>query len=255
MLVGIFDSGMGGLSVLAEAMHKFPSIDFIYYGDSKHAPYGTKSKKEVLTRSYEICDYLIKAGAEAIIVACNTATSAAIVELRDKYSIPIIGMEPALKPALGNYKGGAIVVMATPMTLAEEKFQKLMATHSSHETIYKIPTPQLVNLVESGVVEGDLVDQTLEDYFTSLDLNTVESVVLGCTHFLFLRPAIQAYFGDRVSLVDGHQGTLMQLERKILVPPPGTGSKQYVLIVNTKGQSFVDQSWSLLEKYEVVDGN
>lgn len=257
MLIGIFDSGMGGLSVLAEAKIKFPNIDFIYYGDSSYAPYGTKTKEAVISRSITICDLLVKEGVSGIIVACNTATSAAIKDLRANYDVPIIGMEPALKPALCDYKGGDIIVMATPMTLQEEKFNDLLLSYKKNETIYKIPTPNLVDLVEDGIVKGEIVDNALSFYFKEFNLKKVESVVLGCTHFLFLKRSIQKYFGNQVHLIDGHEGTLMQLSRKLNIPQISNFNNfnQKIKILNSMGETYISRSWHLLENYEVSNGN
>lgn len=250
MLIGIFDSGMGGLSVLAEARKIYPHLDFYYYGDSAYAPYGVQSKAAVKKRSFLICDALVAKGVDAIIVACNTATSAAIKDLRAAYPIPIIGMEPAIKPALHAYHGGDIIVMATPMTLAEEKFNNLLSHHKKDETIYRIPTPDLVDLVEEGLTSGPRVDNILDKYFKVLSLSQVESVVLGCTHFLFLKKSIQKYFGNHVHLIDGHQGTLMQLSRKVIIPNSGPIKKDNIEIFNSKGETYIQRSWALLEKYE-----
>ena len=257
MKIGIFDSGMGGLTVLAEAQRKFPEMDFIYYGDSAYAPYGTKSKKEVFDRSKEICDFLVDMDVDAIVVACNTATSAAIVDLRSLYKIPIIGMEPALKPAISHHIGGRILVMATPMTLKEDKFQCLVQAHRNNEIIYELPTPQLVDLIEAGLTRGPKIDASLRMYFKNINLSKIDSVVLGCTHFLFVKASIKKFFKDSVEIVDGHEGTLMQLSRKIHVAIE-ENTRKYIgktIIYNSSGQEAVEKSLSLLDLYEVNDGN
>jgi len=251
MTIGIFDSGMGGLSVLFEARKQLPNENFIYYGDSKNAPYGVKSKEEVLNLSINICDYFMTRGVDAIVVACNTATSAAIKILRSKYDIPIIGMEPALKPAIENHKAGSIAVMATSMTLNEDKFSRLLDKFARHETVYKIPAPELVELVESGLVSGEKMYKTIKSYFKGLPISSIESVVLGCTHFVFVKKEIIKLFGKKIILIDGNYGTVQQLKRNI-TENSGLGG---IEILNSGGQSYVDRSYELLKYLEVNDGN
>jgi len=215
MAIGIFDSGMGGLSVLAFAKKMLPYEDFIYYGDSANAPYGTKTKEEVIELSIRIVDYLIKRGVKAVVVACNTATSAAIDTLREMYDIPIIGMEPALKPAIERNQGGDIVVMATPMTLNEDKFQQLFSKMKTERCIYEVAAPKIVGLVEEGVVDGHVMQQVIETYFKYIPKGQIESVVLGCTHFVFVKSVIRDLFSQKVNLIDGNFGTINQLIRKL----------------------------------------
>jgi len=251
MTIGIFDSGMGGLSVLDEARKQLPNEDFIYYGDSKNAPYGVKTKEELIELSIKICDYLVDRQVDAIVIACNTATSAAVKVLREKYDIPIIGMEPALKPAVDYHKSGDIVVMATPMTLSEKKFELLMNRVASKITVYKIPAPQIVELVEAGIFEGQKISNVLEEYFFDLPKDRIESVVLGCTHFIFIKEAIRKLFDGDIKLIDGNYGTIQQLKRKITVSKHG-GSLE---IINSGGASYIELSYKLLQYLEVQNGN
>lgn len=251
MTIGIFDSGMGGLSVLSEARKQLPNEKFIYYGDSKNAPYGLKTKEEVIKLSMNICDYFVERQVDAIVIACNTATSAAVKVLRKKYDIPIIGMEPALKPAVDFHEQGDIAVMATPMTLREDKFELLMNRVASKIRVYKIPAPKIVELVEFGIVEGPEMDKILEEYFSHLPKDTIESVVLGCTHFIFVKEAIRKLFDDNVKLIDGNYGTIQQLRRKITEGHHG-GSLE---ILNSGGSFYIELSYKLLHYLEVHNGN
>jgi glutamate racemase len=251
MAIGIFDSGMGGLSVLYEAQKQLPNEHFIYYGDSMNAPYGTKTKDEVLALSIKICDYFIERKVDAIVVACNTATSAAIKILRSKYDIPIIGMEPALKPAMDNHKEGNIAVMATTMTLNEQKFALLLNRVAQKEPVYQIPAPKLVELVEEGIVEGDKMYQALINYFKDIPKHSIESIVLGCTHFVFIKEEIRRIFDNKVNLIDGNYGTIQQLKRNI-IESSGVGK---VEIINSGGKPYVDLSYKLLSYLEVGNGN
>ncbi len=210
--IGIFDSGMGGISVLAEVIKLMPKERYIYYGDSENAPYGIKSAEEVKKLCTNICDFLIDKGVKAIVVACNTATSVAINDLRKEYDIPIIGMEPALKPAATLGLDGKIVVMATDMTLKEKKLRELMDRYGKHKEIIKQPCPKLVNLVESGIMKGKDVEIIIEECFNGIKVDEISSIVLGCTHYVFLKDQIRAFVGDKVPIIDGNEGTARHLK-------------------------------------------
>jgi len=210
--IGVFDSGMGGLSVLGNLIEYFPDEKFIYFGDSKNAPYGIKGTEKVKALSIAACDFLVNQGVKAIVIACNTATSAAIKELRRHYKIPIIGVEPALKPAVEQWENGKIAVMATPLTLNEKKFNALRDKVSGEIEVMKIPCPELVELVEMGITQGDKVRLQLTESFKAVDKNELDSIVLGCTHYLFLYDEIRALFGN-VKIYHGNVGTVKQVER------------------------------------------
>ncbi|WP_432406163.1 glutamate racemase [Wukongibacter sp. M2B1] len=212
LAIGIFDSGMGGISVLAQAIKLMPNERYIYFGDSKNAPYGIKSPEAVRELCIYICDFFIEKGVKAIVVACNTATSAAIRDLRDRYDIPIIGMEPALKPATELESKGKIVVMATDMTLKEKKFSALMNKYGKEKDIVRLPCPKLVELIESGIVEGEAIEKSVKECFDGIDIDKVASIVLGCTHYIFLKDSIRAFAGDKVQIIDGNEGTARHLK-------------------------------------------
>lgn len=163
--IAVFDSGMGGISVLREMTKLMPNEDFIYYGDSKHAPYGTKTLEEVRTLTIEHITYLIKEKhAKAVAVACNTATSAAVRILRDMYpDLPLVGVEPAIKPAVLATGHAKVVVMATPMTLREEKFHKLESLYDEQADIYPLPCPGLMEFVEQGILSGEKLETFLHN--------------------------------------------------------------------------------------------
>ncbi|MDQ0360726.1 glutamate racemase [Breznakia pachnodae] len=211
--IGIFDSGLGGISVLKTCLEVLPEEHFIYFGDSANSPYGTKPKEEVVNRCIEICDDFIDKGVKAIVIACNTATSVAVQTLRDRYSIPIIGMEPALKVAANGKENQNIVVMATPLTLKEKKFAKLMHQYDSYNQIIKMPCPDFVSIVENdGSNIQQAVNNQIDQYKNELDDKHIDSVVLGCTHFVFLKNEIQTYFGPSTVLIDGNLGTANHLK-------------------------------------------
>jgi glutamate racemase len=215
--IGFFDSGVGGISVLKEAIKVLPNENFIYFGDSKNAPYGTKNVDEVKKLTFEAVDLLLSKGVKSIVIACNTATSAAIDDLRDYYKdIPIIGIEPALKPAVELNKKGKIIIMATPMTLAESKFNNLMKSYGSSAEIEPLPCAGLVELIESGIVEGDPINSYLKDKLKPYLNEAISSIVLGCTHYPFIKKELSNILSDYTSIIDGSLGTAKQLKRNLI---------------------------------------
>ncbi|WP_243109434.1 glutamate racemase [Anaerophilus nitritogenes] len=210
--IGIFDSGMGGISVLKEMKKLMPYEDYIYYGDSKNIPYGTKTKEQLQKLCIKIGDYFIDRGVKAIVIACNTATSASVDLFRERYNIPIIGVEPALKPAIEKYNRGKIVVLATDVTLKEEKFAKLMDRYKDEANIVKIPAPKLVTVVENGITSGEEAQRAILETFEGINIKEVSSIVLGCTHYIFLKDAMKKILGDNIELIDGGVGTALHLK-------------------------------------------
>ena len=212
----LFDSGVGGISVLREMVKLMPNEDFLFFGDSANAPYGTRTLENVRELTIGHITRMIDEGAKAACLACNTATSAAVEQLREMFTdIPIIGIEPALKPAALSGGHPNVVVMATPMTLREAKFQRLMARFEEQAEIYSLPCPELVRFVERGVLSGEEVEAYLRAQFDSLGDVRVDCVVLGCTHFPFVRGAIRNVLGEDVKLFDGGEGTARQMKRRL----------------------------------------
>lgn len=244
--IGIFDSGMGGISVLKEAQKILPKESFVYFGDGQNIPYGEKSVDELIKLSNSICEMLLEAyHVKAIVIACNTATSAAVSYLRNKFDIPIIGMEPALKPAVQEHEAGTVGVLATEVTLREEKFKNLAALYSQSTDIIKLPAPNLVHLVERGIVEGEEANKeiirALKGYANNLD-----ALVLGCTHFVFLKGAINDLFNHKFSIYDGNAGTVRNLKRILEAHSLlNTDSQCQIIILNSGGEALVEQSWRL----------
>lgn len=216
--IGIFDSGLGGLSVTASIRRLMPAENILFFGDSAHAPYGTKTAEQVRQRCFTIVDDLLAQGAKAIVIACNTATSVCATALRERYSVPIIGMEPALKLAcdMGRGRPQRVIVAATPLTLQEQKFADLMARFQADHTIWKQPCPDLVTIVESGhLPQHQVVNSALERYFKHYDLGQIDSIVLGCTHFVFYRNYFQDFCPPQVAIVDGNAGTARQVHNML----------------------------------------
>lgn len=211
--IGMFDSGFGGVNVLAAATRRLPDEDFIFLGDNLRAPYGDRTPQEVLQYTREAMATLTGAGCKAIVIACNTATSAAAQTLRAELSLPIIGMEPALKPASQLPKEGAVLVMATSMTLHLEKFHQLMARYGQNAV--PVPCPGLVELIEAGETEGPRIRAKLGELLSPHLQQPVKAVVLGCTHYVFLKSALREFLPGGVSLVDGNEGTVRQLQKQL----------------------------------------
>lgn len=244
--IGFFDSGIGGLSVLADAVRQLPHERFLYLGDSANAPYGTKSDREVLALSLKAVDLLVQQGIKALVVACNTATGTAIAALREQYSFPIIGLEPALKVAESNWKGGSILVLATPLTLASAKYQSLSAKYGEHAIA--VPCPGLMDFVEREELDSPALDAYLNDLFLPYREQAISAVVLGCTHYLFLKRKIQACFEPGVPVLDSNEGVIRQLVNKLkefdlLAPGTAPGS---VCLTSTGGDDKLAQMHRML---------
>ena len=207
--IGVFDSGVGGIGTLAALRRELPDESFLFYGDTANAPYGTKSRDEVMGCINRIMAHLLEKDVKAVVIACNTATAVAAAELRARYDLPIIGIEPALKPASEVRREGSILVLATPMTLRLEKFRALYERYG--EGAIPLPCPGLMELVEREANEE--ARQYLLELFSPYDLTQVDAVVLGCTHYVFLRPILQEILPPTVSVLDGNEGTARQLRR------------------------------------------
>lgn len=213
--IAVFDSGVGGISVLRELVKLMPQERYLYFGDSANAPYGTRPTDEVRALTLAAAERLMARGCKALVVACNTATAAAIIDLRAKYPDRIIiGIEPALKVAADHFPGGEVGVMATPVTLREEKFDVLLHRFTDACTVHKIPAPGLVELVERGMAVSEeseaLLRPLLAPYRDRLD-----ALVLGCTHYPFAAPVIGKLLGGHTALLDGGPGTARQTRRRL----------------------------------------
>lgn len=215
--IGVLDSGLGGISVLRELVKLMPGEDFLYYGDSANAPYGTRTPEEVIDLTKKDVDFLLERGAKAIVVACNTATSVAIRELREEYEkkdIPVIGIEPALKPAVLAKEHSKVVVMATPMTLSQTKFNSMLHVYEDEANIIKMPCPGLVEYIEGGMLEGPVLDEYLEKQFEPYEKSEIDAVVLGCTHYPLVKNEIQKHLPG-VAIYDGGFGTAKQTRKRL----------------------------------------
>ncbi|WP_420806403.1 glutamate racemase [Ligilactobacillus hayakitensis] len=235
--IGVFDSGMGGISVLKNLVSILPQENFIFYGDSANAPYGVKTVEEVKNLSRKNVKHLLNEGAKMIVVACNTATSAAINDLRkENPDVPFIGLEPAVKPAVEHKPNSKVGVMATPLTLKQKKFKELKSKYSNEATIEPIPAPNLVEFVE----KGDVNSKELKTYLSNLlsDYTNVDSIVLGCTHFPFAINAIRKVMGEDVFIIDGGPGAAREarniLEQNDLLNPQN--ERGWIKFENSTGE-------------------
>ena len=226
--IGVFDSGVGGISVLKALVAELPGEEFRYFGDSANAPYGSRTEAEVLDLTTEAIERMLAEGAKAVVIACNTATSVAARSLREAHpDVPIVGIEPALKPAALAATGGRVLVMATPITLRLDKYHELAAAYGGNCEVISVPCPALAGRIEQGRLgDPDLVEMI--DGYVGAYRGSVDGVVLGCTHYPFVREQIRQVLGD-VPFFDGGPGTARQLrhrleEQGLLAPVCAEGS-------------------------------
>lgn len=247
--IGFFDSGLGGLSVMKKAIEDMPEEEFIYLGDSANAPYGIKENVEIKRLTLNGIEFLIDKGVKGIVVACNTATSVAIEDLRMKYKdIPVIGIEPALKPAVELKRDGKIIIMATNATLKEKKFEKLMGKYAQDNVIVPLPCPGLVEYIENGILEGKEIDDFLRNLLKEHIDSKIGSIVLGCTHYPFVKKAISNIVGPEVAIIDGSKGTSRELKRQLIEMDlvSDRTNRGNIEIFNTLGKDKIDLSFSLI---------
>lgn len=246
--IAVFDSGVGGISVLRHLRRVMPGERYLYFGDSANAPYGTRTKEEVKRLTLAAAESLLARGIKALVVACNTATSAAIHDLRETYpELIVIGIEPALKVAADRFPGGGIGVMATPMTLREEKFEKLMHRYDETCRVYKLPAPGLVELVESGRADSAEAEALVRTLFAPYK-NKLDAVVLGCTHYPFAAKAISRVLGENVVLLDGGDGTARETKRRLEAAGLLENGNGETVITNSKSEDLVQLCFELLER-------
>jgi len=212
MSIGVFDSGIGGLTVLKEAIRVLPHEDYLYYADTRHVPYGTKPKDEVRGYIFDAVDFIADKGVEALVIACNTATSIAINDLRKRHSFPIIGMEPAVKPAVLKVDDRRVLVLATPITVGEKKLHDLVERLDSEDIVDLHALPGLVEFAEKFEFDEKAVIPYLLDELSRYDLKEYGAVVLGCTHFVFFRKHFEMILPEGVDIIDGNLGTVNRLK-------------------------------------------
>lgn len=244
MPIAVMDSGIGGTTVLKELIKIMPNENFIYFGDSKNAPYGTKTVDEVRELTTINAEALIARGIKGLVIACNTATAAAGQHLRQLHpEIPIIGIEPAIKPAALAKENPVVLVMATPLTLKQEKFMTLLHKYTDVANIITLPCPGLAELIEAGDFDSDEINSYLQRIFEPLNREKIDSIVMGCTHYPLIQDAIIKNFGKDVDIFYGGEGTARQTMRRLTERSTLSDSKEKgsVEIINTLGtQEVID---------------
>ena len=214
--IGVFDSGIGGLSILNEALRQLPEHHYVYFADSANAPYGERSAEWIAQRSLKICQHLATIGCDAIVVACNTATAEAIRKIREALpNIPIIGVEPGIKPAAMQSQNGIVGVLATEATLSSDKFNALLATLPQHCRFVKQAGAGLVPLIEAGKTHTIETQQLLASHLKPIQEAGADTLVLGCTHYPFLNPLIETILGKQIKVIDTSEAVVRQLGRQI----------------------------------------
>ena len=230
--VGVFDSGIGGLSVLRAIRAEMPAERLIYVADSGHAPYGDRSREFIETRSLAIVEFLVTRGVKAVVVACNTATGAAVHVLRARFEMPVVAMEPAVKPAALQTRNGVVGVLATTSTLASPRFLDLVDKHGAGVQVLVQPCPGLVELIEAGELTGPRTRALVESLVRPLLRKGADTLVLGCTHYPFVRPLIAEVAGPDVSIIDPATAVARELRRRLdaaglLAPGGDAGSEEF----------------------------
>jgi glutamate racemase len=211
--IGVFDSGVGGLSVLREIRRELPGEDLLYVADSGYAPYGDRASDFIEKRAAEIVGFLLKERAKAVVVACNTATGVAIETLRSEFHIPLIGIEPAVKPAASATRSGVVGVLATNSTLSSAKFSRLRGQYGGNVTIVTQACPGLVEQVEKGELSGEGTRSRVEKCIRPLLESGADILVLGCTHYPFLSEVIREVAGPAVTVIDPAVAVARELRR------------------------------------------
>ncbi|MBR6569954.1 MAG: glutamate racemase [Clostridia bacterium] len=248
--VGFLDSGLGGVSVLGEALRILPEENYLYFGDTRNIPYGDKPQETVYRCTHAAVERLMALDCKAIVIACNTATSVAAAQLRQELQLPIIGMEPALKPASMLPGDGRVLVMATQNTLRLPKFQALMELYG--KDAIPLPCPGLMECVEDGELQGPRVETLLGRLFEPYQNESIKAVVLGCTHYPFLRQTISRFFSPEVALIDGNLGTVRHLRRRLeeenlLSPGPGG---QVTFLSSMEGEEPLRRMQNMLDMWQ-----
>ncbi len=213
--IGVFDSGVGGLSVLHHIRQTLPKERLIYVADSAHVPYGDKTPEYITQRSITLTRFLIEQGADAIVIACNTATAAAAATLRAEFKLPILGMEPAVKPAVAATKSGVVGVLATIGTLESARFAALLEKYAGNVEIVTQGCPGLVEQVEHGELDSTKTRELIKRYTEPLLSRGADTLILGCTHYPFLAPVIRGIVGEEITLVDTGEAVARELKRRI----------------------------------------
>jgi glutamate racemase len=248
--IGVFDSGIGGLSILNEALTQAPGHHYMYLADSANTPYGEKSIEWISSRSLTLCSWLVQQGCEAIVIACNTATAQAIAQIRETFSkIAIIGVEPGIKPAALQSSKKIVGVLATQNTLASDKFKQLLASLLADCEFIQQAGIGLVPLIEQGQLSGPSINALLHQYIDPMIEQGVDTLVLGCTHYPFLEARIQQMYGEQLQIIDTSHAVVKQMCRLVNSAGSNLGSVHFYSTSN--GQSLLKLAKSLLSPHQL----
>lgn len=250
--IGVFDSGVGGLSILSACLNHLPSESYLYIADSAYAPYGDKSDEMIRERVLEIVSYLIEKGAKAIVIACNTATAAAVKECREQFSLPIIGVEPGLKPAIEKSQSKRVGVLATQYTVTSQKFKRLVSKLKPHaETITALGCPGLVELIENPNSSRQALCKLLKPYIDQFEASDIDTLALGCTHYGFVEKEISALFKKPVNVIDTSFSIALEIERRLsqhkLLSLSNTTGQVEILTTGKDRESLLALSFRLIQ--------
>jgi len=241
--VAFFDSGIGGLTVLHEAMQLMPNERYIYFCDRLNAPYGNKPADLIRRLTLDNASFIDRLKPKALVVACNTATSVVVHELRQYYDYPVIGMEPAVKPASELEKAGRILVVATERTLNEEKLERLISGLNLEDRVERLAMPELVQLAEKAVFDDALIASYLNEKFNGIDWAKFSSIVMGCTHFSYYKKHIKDAVAPHVQILDGNKGTAKRLRQLI---SPNVEALDFPPLYYESG---IQKDWSSVAEY------
>lgn len=232
MKIGMFDSGMGGLTLLNKAVKELPNEDYIFYADINNLPYGTKSAEEIKGFADTALKFMVSRGCKAVVVACNTATSVAIESLRSKYDLPILGIEPAVKPAVTHEGHKRVLVMATPVTVSQAKLHLLISSLDAEDDVDLLPMPELVRFAEREEFNSEAVYNYIKDRVSGLELHHYSDLVLGCTHFNYFKDTLADIFPRETAIIDGSGGTVRHLGEILQsnnIAGGGSGKAEYFI--------------------------
>jgi glutamate racemase len=240
--IGVFDSGLGGLTVVKELIHDLPNEDIIYYGDTARVPYGTKSRESIIRFSFENTEELLKYNVKMVVVACNTSTSYALLPLRDHFDVPIIGViQPGAQQAVRSTKNNRIGVIATSATVNSQEYTKTILNFNNSAKVFSQACPLFVPLVEEGWLDNKVAYDVASQYLAAMKRNHIDTLILGCTHYPLLKPVLKKVMGKRVTLVDSAKAVVNEVKEVLKNTQRFCDRKrkgQYKFLITDKPQEF-----------------
>lgn len=259
--IGVFDSGIGGLTVVREIIKKLPGENLIYLGDTARVPYGTKSSKTVITYSQSNTAFLLSKGVKLLVVACNTASAVALPSLRWDFEIPVIGViEPGARKAVRTTKTGKVGVIGTPSTMKSNAYKKAMESIAPEVKVYSKPCPLFVPLAEEGWTDGEIAELTANKYLETFKESGIDVLILGCTHYPLLKPIIQKAVGEDITLVDSAAETALEIKRVLHengIPNENSLPPKHEFFLTDVSETFISIAGRFLgeeiEKVEQID--